>query len=147
LSMAERYVLKPPTVTRVGAKKTGWINFDDICTTMNRPPEHVSAYVLAETNTDGTFTGEGQFILKGRFYQRSVEHMLRNYVKEYVICKVCKSPKTDMEKDQSTRLHKIICRNCGADRSCAPIKTGYHAMGKGERKKEKLKNDQYQVRG
>ena len=37
----KRRNMKPPQLTRVGTKKTLWVNFQEICTMMQRPPEHV----------------------------------------------------------------------------------------------------------
>ena len=49
-------------------------------------------------------------------------------------CGMCKSPDTLLTKNSSTRLHDMKCNKCGATRSCAAIKAGYHATAKGERK-------------
>lgn len=144
-----KYTLQPPQITRVGAKKTGWMNFVKICDSMKRNPEHLQSYVYAELGCDGTFAGEdnGQFILKGRFYPRNIESLLRKYIREYVMCQMCKSSNTLLEKDHATRLHNIKCSQCGASRSCANIKSGFHAVAKGERRKAKQAQGNLQVVG
>lgn len=145
LGTQSKYTLKPPQITRVGAKKTGWVNFVEICENMKRNPEHLQSYVFAELGCDGTFAGEGQFILKGRFYARNIESLLRKYIREYVMCQMCKSSNTKLVKDQATRLTNIACNNCGASRSCANIKSGFHAVAKGERKRAKQAEGNLQV--
>lgn len=44
----KRFVMKPPQVIRLGSKKSGFINFIEICKLMHRQHEHVLGYV-----TDG----------------------------------------------------------------------------------------------
>ena len=57
------------------------------------------------------------------------------YVAEYVTCSSCKSPATALQKQN--RLFFMQCNNCGARRSVQPIKTGFVAIGKGARKKNR----------
>lgn len=149
LGVREKFTLKPPQVTRATAKKTAWVNFLDICDTLNRPAEHLQQYVFAELGCDGTYAGETgrQFILKGRFYPRNIESLLKRYIREYVMCTMCRSSNTQLTKDQSTRLHKMKCMNCGADRSCTTIKSGFTAIRKGDRRKAKMADSNKQVVG
>jgi translation initiation factor 2 subunit 2 len=52
---------------------------------------------------------------------------------EYVTCKTCKSPDTELNKGEN-RLYFITCNNCGSRRSVTAIKTGFTAQV-GKRKK------------
>jgi hypothetical protein len=45
-----KYTMKPPVVYREGTKKTIWVNFPEICKIMERSPEHVLAFLLAEVS-------------------------------------------------------------------------------------------------
>ncbi|EPR60348.1 eukaryotic initiation factor-2 beta, putative [Toxoplasma gondii ME49] len=138
LSGAKRYTIKPPQVVRVGSKKVAWINFKDICNIMNRQPDHVHQFVLAELGTEGSIAGDGQLVLKGKYGPKHIEALLRKYITEYVTCQMCKSPNTTMQRDSRTRLWQQSCVACGANRSVTTIKSGFHAVGKGERRKAKL---------
>lgn len=148
LSNKERYILKPPQVVRVGSKKVAWVNFSEICGMMKRPVEHVVSFVLAEFGTEGSIAGaattrsegqgqDGQLILKGRYLPKHCESLLRKYIKEYVTCEMCKSAATKLNRDPSTRLFMVECTNCGAHRTAASIKAGYHAVTRGDRKAAK----------
>ncbi|SBS82756.1 eukaryotic translation initiation factor 2 subunit beta, putative [Plasmodium ovale] len=137
LCISKKYTIKPPQVVRVGSKKVAWINFKDICTIMNRNEEHVFHFVLAELGTEGSIAGEGQLVLKGKYGPKHIEALLRKYITEYVTCQMCKSPNTAMEKDSRTRLFHQHCNACGAMRSVTTIKSGFHALGRGERRKAK----------
>ncbi len=52
---------------------------------------------------------------------------------EYVTCKTCKSPDTELNKGEN-RLYFVTCNNCGSRRSVTAIKTGFSAQV-GKRKK------------
>merc|ERR1719231_1581000 len=130
-------MLKPPTTARVGSKKVGWVNFQEICEMMKRSTDHVIQFVLAEFGTEGSTTPDGQLILKGRYQPKHAESLLRKYIKEFVTCEMCKSANTKLQRDPSTRLHMVTCENCGASRTAASIKTGYHAVTRADRRAAK----------
>ncbi|EAN32961.1 Domain found in IF2B/IF5 family protein [Theileria parva strain Muguga] len=138
LSGSKRYTIKPPQVVRVGSKKVAWINFRDICSIMGRSMDHVHQFVLAELGTEGSIAGDGQLVLKGKYGPKNIESLLRKYITEYVTCSMCKSPNTTMERDCRARLFTQHCEACGANRSVNPIKNGFHALNRGERRKAKV---------
>ena len=123
---------------RFSAKKTAWGNFKEICDIIGREKEHLSQFVFAELGCDGMFTGDEQFILKGRFFPKNIETLLRRYIKEYVTCHMCKSAKTLLVKDHGARLMNMNCNNCGATRSCVNIQKGFKNAAKGSRRREKI---------
>jgi len=137
LGTTKKYIMKPPQVVRVGSKKVAWVNFTEITTMMNRPPDHVTQFVLSEFGTEGSIAGDGQLILKGRYLPKHAETLLRKYIKEFVACEMCKAANTTLQRDASTRLYMVSCKNCGASRTAASIKSGYHATTRADRKKEK----------
>ena len=59
------------------------------------------------------------------------------YIGMYVACNDCRSPNTVLERDHINKLYFVICKSCGSKRSVAAIKTGYHAVKKGERYKSR----------
>eukprot|EP01068_Selenidium_serpulae_P009830 Selendium_serpulae@DN5332_c0_g1_i1.p2 len=139
LEASKRYLVKPPQVVRCGTKKIVWVNFEEVCKVLKRDTDHVFQFVLAELAIDGSIAGNGQLVLKGRFVQKDIEKLLRKYIKEYVRCRMCKSPETSLERDPRTRLHTISCSACKSNRSVSTIKSGFHATLKGERKRLKEK--------
>lgn len=122
----KRFVMKPPQMMRVGTKKSSFSNFADICKLLHRQPKHLLAFLLAELGTSGSIDGNNQLIIKGRFQQKQIEHVLRAYIKEYVTCHTCRSPDTILQKD--TRLHFLQCETCGSRCSVASIKSGFQAV-------------------
>jgi len=132
-SKQKRYTMKPPQVCREGTKKTVWLNFAEICPIMKRKPEHVLNYVLAELGTNGSVDGKHRLVIKGRFQPKQIENVVRHYITEYVACRTCKSPDTQLKKEN--RLYFLCCDACGSTRSVAAIKKGFEAQV-GKRKKE-----------
>ena len=122
----KRFVLKPPTVLRVGTKKTSFANFLEICKLVHRQPKHMQAFLLAELGTSGSVDSNNQLIIKGRFQQTQIENVLRRYIKEYVACQTCRSPNTILQKE--TRLFFLQCEKCGSRRSVSSIKSGFQAV-------------------
>jgi translation initiation factor 2 subunit 2 len=128
------FSIKPPAVSKNGAKKTAWSNYVDICATLRRSQEHVYAYIMAELGTEGAVDGTQRLLIRGRFTQKQIESLLRRYVINYVQCTMCKSLDTKLEKDSSSRLYFLQCNNCKSSKSVSNISKGYHAMTKQDRK-------------
>ena len=130
----KRRNMKPPQLTRVGTKKTLWVNFQEICTMMQRPPEHVFQFFMAELGTEGSIYGNQRLVIRGKYVPKYIESLLRKYIVEYVTCQMCRSPNTELNKDPATRLHFCTCSDCGSSRSVAQIRTGYHATSRADRR-------------
>jgi len=69
-------------VAREGTKKTVFTNFMELNKSMNRQPEHVQQFLLAELGTSGSLDGQNRLIVKGRFQPKAFEGVLRRYMNE-----------------------------------------------------------------
>lgn len=123
----KKTILCPPQVAREGTKRTVFINFQELCKTMNRCHEHVMQFMLSELGASGSLDGAKRLVVKGRFLPKAFENILRRYMLEYVLCTSCKSPETRLDKNQNTRLTCKTCNRCGAARSVSIVKTGFQA--------------------
>lgn len=126
--------IKPPQLQLLSSKKTLWVNFQEICTMMQRSSEHVFAFFMAELGTEGSIDGNQRLVIRGKYVPKYIESLLRKYVVEYVTCEMCRSPNTDLKKDGASRLYFCHCRDCGSSRSVAPIRSGYHATSRADRR-------------
>ena len=144
-SGSRSYKIPPPQCLREGNKKTIFANIAEICKRMKRTDEHVTAYLFAELGTSGSVDGSRRLVIKGRFQQKQIENVLRRYLSksctmcisngvytyypivEYVTCKTCRSPDTELNKGEN-RLYFITCNSCGSRRSVTAIKTGFSAQ-------------------
>ncbi|QRD06538.1 hypothetical protein JI435_119060, partial [Parastagonospora nodorum SN15] len=121
------YKIPPPQCLREGNKKTIFANIAEICKRMKRTEEHVTQFLFAELGTSGSVAGDRKLVIKGRFQQKQIENVLRRYIVEYVTCKTCRSPDTDLSKGEN-RLNFVTCNSCGSRRSVQAIKTGFSAQ-------------------
>ncbi|KAL3764453.1 hypothetical protein ACHAW5_000117 [Stephanodiscus triporus] len=130
----KRRTMKPPQLTRVGTKKTLWVNFQEICTMMQRSPQHVFQFFMAELGTEGSIDGNQRLVIRGKYVPKYIESLLRKYIVSYVTCEMCRSPNTELTRDPYTRLNFCKCHDCGSSRSVAPISSGYHATSRADRR-------------
>merc|ERR1711997_1093092 len=119
----KKFVMRPPQVVKVGAKKTAFVNFAEIAKMLHRQPKHLLAFLFAELGTTGACDGNNQLVMKGKFQQKHIENVLRRYIKEYVTCHTCRSPDTILNKE--TRLFFLQCMTCHSRCSVLTIKTGF----------------------
>ncbi|KAI5359564.1 Putative translation initiation factor IF2/IF5 domain-containing protein [Septoria linicola] len=132
-SGGKSYKIPPPQCLREGNKKTIFANIADICKRMKRTDEHVTQFLFAELGTSGSVDGSRRLVIKGRFQQKQIENVLRRYIVEYVTCKTCRSPDTELSKGEN-RLYFVTCNSCGSRRSVTAIKSGFSAqVGKRKR--------------
>merc|ERR1712008_475918 len=122
----KKFVMRPPQVVKVGAKKTAFVNFTEIAKMLHRQPKHLLAFLFAELGTTGALDGSSQLVMKGKFQQKHIENVLRRYIKEYVPCHTCRSPDTILNKE--TRLFFLQCMTCHSRCSVLTIKTGFQAV-------------------
>merc|ERR1719402_629994 len=122
----KKFVMRPPQVVKVGAKKTAFVNFTEIAKMLHRQPKHLLAFLFAELGTTGAIDGNNQLVMKGKFQQKHIENVLRRYIKEYVPCHTCRSPDTILNKE--TRLFFLHCMTCNSSCSVQTIKTGFQAV-------------------
>merc|ERR1712224_317336 len=119
--------IKPPQVIREGAKKTVFVNFEDICIALNRGLDNIKQFILAELGVFGSIDSSQRLLVKGRFEPRVFENLLRQYMIEYVVCESCKSFNTSLIRNQITRSMMVKCNRCGASKTVLAVKKGYQA--------------------
>ncbi|KAH8694015.1 translational initiation factor 2 beta [Talaromyces proteolyticus] len=132
-SGSKSYRIPPPQCLREGNRRTIFANIADICKRMKRSDDHVMQFLFAELGTSGSVDGSRRLVIKGRFQQKQIENVLRRYIVEYVTCKTCRSPDTELNKGEN-RLYFVTCNSCGSRRSVTAIKTGFRGQV-GRRKK------------
>ncbi|KAI4139512.1 MAG: hypothetical protein L6R39_006259 [Caloplaca ligustica] len=135
-SGSKSYKIPPPQCLREGNKKTIFANIADICKRIKRTDEHVTQFLFSELGTSGSVDGSRRLVIKGRFQQKQIENVLRRYIVEYVTCKTCRSPDTELNKGEN-RLYFVTCNSCGSRRSVTAIKVGFTAQV-GKRKRQQV---------
>ncbi len=115
-SGALRLELPEPDVIWVG-NKTIFRNYAEFPKLLRRESGRVLMYLAKELATAASLDGE-RAIFIGRKDRDSFSQLLQRYVKDGVICPVCGSPDTHLEKDK--RMWFMVCEACGA-RSVAKV--------------------------
>jgi len=131
----KRQILPTPDISKVGSRRTMWSNFYQTTQILHRSPDHVMAFVLAELGTEGSLDQNNHLVVKGRYVAKQFEQLLKKYIVDYVTCNMCRNPDTTLTRDSVTRLHFVQCESCNSRRSVQPIKGGFHATTRGDRRK------------
>ncbi len=92
-------------------KKTILTNFSHISLQIRRDAEHFQKFLLKELATSGQKEGD-RLVLNNRIPSKKINQKIEQYVNEFVLCKECKKPDTEIIKEG--RLNFLHCLACGA---------------------------------
>ena len=126
-----------PRIRQLTTTKTTWANFHTMATQIRRDPQHILDFFKAELDVEGNFGSDGNLIIAGKWQAKHITNLWKQYLKEYVRCRDCLKLNTDLTRDSATRLQNMTCLDCNATRTVERIKSGYHAVKRGERRKAK----------
>ena len=104
--------------SRFVSTKTSITNFDVLCQQLDRDKTHVLEFFKTEMDVEGNFGSEANVLLQGRHKAPMINGLYKKYVEQFVKCLGCKSIKTTMTRDPSTRLLNLKCKVCDATRTC-----------------------------
>jgi len=95
-------------------KKTILTNFFQIADHIRRNHEHFQKFIVKELATSG-YKDRDRLVLNLKVPSSKINQKIEEYVKEFVLCKECKKPDTELIKEH--RLNFIHCLACGAKHS------------------------------
>jgi translation initiation factor 2 subunit 2 len=101
----------PSAYTAALKRSTVIKNFAEIAKALRRDPKHLARFLFKELAMPGTITGN-ELILNGKVSSMIINQRLRDYLSEYVICKECGKPDTNLTVDAG--VSTIKCEACGA---------------------------------
>ena len=104
----------PKVVGHFEGKKTILTNFFQIAVHIRRDPEHFQKFILKEVAASGHKDGD-RLVLNMKVPSIKINSKIEQYVKEFVLCRECGKPDTEIVKDG--RLNFIHCLACGAKHS------------------------------
>jgi len=105
-----RLEIPPPNVITQG-NKTFITNFIDIVNSIRRDPKHLAKFLFRELAKAGHIDSN-RLILQGKVMKSLVQNKIDAYMKEFVLCKECNRPDTNIVKED--RLIFLKCEACGA---------------------------------
>jgi translation initiation factor 2 subunit 2 len=107
---SERFEI--PNVTgHVEGNKTIVDNFQEICNILRRKPQHIAKFLSRELATQ-TLIDKNRLILNRKLSSSRINEKIEAYAKEFVICKECNKPDTELIKEG--KFSYIHCLACGA---------------------------------
>ncbi len=112
-SSGERFEI-PKIEGHFEGKKTILTNFFNIAAHIRRDPEHFQKFMLKELAAAGQREGD-RLVLNIKVPSTKINPKIEDYAKEFVICKECGKPDTELIKED--RLTFIHCLACGAKHS------------------------------
>jgi len=110
---SERFEI-PKVMGHLQGNKTVISNFNQIVSTFDRKPEHFLKFLLKELATPGEMNGN-LLILGTKVHSSTINEKIKKYADEFVICKTCGRPDTELVSEQGFTLLK--CQACGAKNS------------------------------
>lgn len=106
----ERFEI-PGIEGRFEGKKTVLTNFFQVASHLRREPEHLIKFLTKELAAKVTIQGD-RVVFNMKVSSKKINPKIEQYVEEFVLCKECKKPDTEILKEgKFTMLH---CLACGA---------------------------------
>ena len=110
---SERFEI-PKVQGHFEGRKTILTNFYQIASHIRRKPEHFQKFILKELAASGQKEGD-RLVLNLKVPSAKINQKIEQYVKEFVLCKECGKPDTELIKED--RLSFVRCLACGAKHS------------------------------
>lgn len=114
MNQPSRKLVIPSPVIEQSTTNTYWKNIKKILMVIDRPPDHFVEFLNKELKT-GNWVSESKsdgLVLIGKFKIAQITAVLQEYVKKYVVCNICKSLETKLEKNKELRCYKVNCTKC-----------------------------------
>ena len=113
ITHSERFEI-PKIQGHLEGTKTILTNLQQISTYLRRDINHLLKFLLKELATSGAIK-QSRVILQRKISSAKINEKIEAYVKEFVACKECKKPDTELIKDKGFTF--VHCLACGAKHS------------------------------
>jgi translation initiation factor 2 subunit 2 len=112
-SKTAKLIIPDPVLER-STTNTYWKNVKKILQAINRPPEHFIDFLNKELKTGDWISSSKSdgIVMIGKFTTNQIMHVISEYVKKYVVCNICNSTDTIMNKNKDIRSYYIACNKC-----------------------------------
>ena len=108
-----RFEVPSPSIYTI--KRTTIIkNFSEIAKALRRDEKHFAKFLFKELAVPGTINGS-EIVFSAKVPSSIIVQRVNEYVKEYVMCKECGKPDTNLHIDAG--IATIKCEACGAKRT------------------------------
>lgn len=104
----------PKIEGHIEGNKTILTNLQAIATYLRRDCNHILKFLLKGLATSGTFKNS-IVVLQRKITSQKINEKIEDYVKEFVYCKECLKPDTELKRDKGFAF--VHCLACGAKHS------------------------------
>ncbi len=104
----------PKAIGIIQGNKTIIKNFIQICSIFGREPRHLLKYLQRELASPAQIDGP-RLVFGRKFRSELINQKIKQYAKEFVLCKECGKPDTKLLKEEGFTF--IKCTACGAKHS------------------------------
>ncbi len=114
ISSANTKLIIPDPIMKQNTTNTYWENVKKILQVINRPPDHFIDFLNKKLKTGEWISSSKSdgIVMIGKFKPIQIKQVISDYVKEYVICNICKSTNTILEKNKDLRVYYLHCSKC-----------------------------------
>ena len=104
----------PNPVIEKSTTNTYFKNVKKILQSINRPPEHFIEFFSKELKTGewATSSKADGIVMIGKFTNTQIMHVISEYIKKYVVCNICNSTDTILDKNKELRSYYLQCNKC-----------------------------------
>jgi len=104
----------PKIEGHIEGTKTILTNLPQIASYLRRDINHLLKFLLKELATSGAIK-DNRVILQRKISSQKINEKIQDYTKEFVICKECGKPDTELQKEKEFLF--LHCLACGAKHS------------------------------
>lgn len=104
----------PNPIIEKSTTNTYWKNVKKILQHINRPPEHFIDFLNKELKTGEWISSSKSdgIVMIGKFTLNQITNVISNYIKKYVVCNICNSTDTILDKNKDLRSYYVSCNKC-----------------------------------
>ena len=109
-------LILPNLDINITTTNTYWTNIKTFLKTIKRGPDHFVSVMNVEVATTNWKTGSKSdgVVIIGKVKKARIMSFVQNYMKKYVVCNICKSLNTVLEKNTTIRVNQIRCKQCNS---------------------------------
>jgi translation initiation factor 2 beta subunit (eIF-2beta)/eIF-5 len=112
-----KIILPEPILVKTG-QKTIWKNIKDYLKLFDRDPEHFIDYINDKTTSKVFWLSDSKSdgcIFQNKTKKDHVFEIMKNYIKEKVLCKNCNTINTKLIKIKELRKYQLCCSECKSE--------------------------------
>lgn len=112
-SNSSKLIIPDPIIEK-STTNTYWKNVKKILQSINGLPEHFMEFLNKELKTGEWISNSKSdgIVMIGKFTKNQIMHVISEYIKKYVICNICNSTDTIMDKKKELRSYFVSCNKC-----------------------------------